>query len=289
MIHELIGKRNNIHQKEKRVNNTFIIINTALITIVIFLICLLFIYYLSEGRFANLNQIEGEWFNKQFIEELERTKSIRKSYNVDNNTLYTAFNISRKDPSYFNWDRSYRYHEGDLLTITRIVPLADPNIYLILFHKEQTHSPITSQDRFLIKKSLNEIVWIFNPLYSSSNSEQRVTFVRLEPSIEEYINNIIIAGKYTDENGRIFEFNKSGDAIWPEKVFKYQVGLDTYWAEGKFDYFVVEGEKFQGIYPMRYGFEWVDNKLLIYEIAEVNFLTQVSRKLKPLYILTPEK
>ena len=99
----------------------------------------------------------------------------------------------------------------------------------------------------------------------------------------------MIAGNYKDEQGRTVIFEESGKAIWPDKTFKYVVGLDCYWTNSKFDYFEVTGYKYKGIYPMRYGFEWRGNTLCIYEIANVNQDTTVERKTKPLHVLTPQK
>ncbi len=91
-----------------------------------------------------------------------------------------------------------------------------------------------------------------------------------------------------DRAKKFYGVKESGEAIWPEKSFKYTVGLDRFWSHGKFDELYVIGEKINNIYPMRYGFEWKDDQLLIYKIKSVNVDTTVEREEEPLFILTPQ-
>ena len=118
-----------------------------------------------------------------------------------------------------------------------------------------------------------------------SNNEEKQ--IGLEPTIDEYVNKIVIAGTYTDEKGQNYTFEEPGLAVWPEKTFKYVVGLDCFWTRREFDYIEIFGEKYEKIYPMQYGFEWKDNRLLIYEIQNVYHDT-TKRADEPLYILTPQ-
>ncbi len=256
----------------------------------IFFILFPLITYTSRAEEITLNQLQGEWLNKQYVEELNRTKSPVKAYDIDRNTNYTAFYIVKKDSAYLNWDQSWGYHEGASLRITGLQLTSEPNTYKITYHEYQTHGRRTDNDRFFIhdNKPVNEIVWIFYPRYGSKKEEQRITFVRIEPSIEEFINIVVIAGRYTDEKGRKFEFKQSGHAIWPNKSFKYVVELDRYWTNGKFDAFNVLGEKIKNFYPMRYGLEWRDKKLLVFKIASVIGDGIVVREEKPLFILAPQ-
>ena len=50
MFNRLRRMRNNIQHKEEKSENAYVIINTALIAIVIFIICLIYIFYYTSGR-----------------------------------------------------------------------------------------------------------------------------------------------------------------------------------------------------------------------------------------------
>ena len=45
-------------------------------------------------------------------------------------------------------------------------------------------------------------------------------------SINELVNSFTICGKYTDADGRYYEFTKNGTAIFPDRTSHYEIGLD---------------------------------------------------------------
>jgi len=153
----------------------------------------------------------------------------------------------------------------------------------------ETVERVTFTNNFLIyrKSPINEIEWIFTPEYGNPNGEKlRIPFVRIEPNINEFVNRILIAGQYTDEQGRRFIFKESGEAVWPDKSFKYKVGLDRIFT--KCDYIFIHEEKDENGMSKSYGFEWNDNRLLLYSV-HYNPEKAYTRELEeePLYILTP--
>jgi hypothetical protein len=240
----------------------------------------------SEGK-PTLEQIQGDWLNKRFMEALVQSRSPNKSY-IDEGTGYTAFFIKKIDSLLFRWDQAWGFHEGAFLRIKGLESTTELNTYRILYDNYQTHGGITDNDHFIIENSLpvKEITWTFVDRYDSKK-ERKIDFVRVEPSLDEFVNRVVIAGTYKDIDGCIFTFKESGEAIWPGKSFKYTIGLDRFWSNGKFDELYIIGEKIDNIYPMRYAFERKDNLLLIYKIKNVNSDTTVEREEKPLFILAP--
>ena len=51
-------------------------------------------------------------------------------------------------------------------------------------------------------------------------------FVRLPDTLEQFVNRSVIAGKYSDEAGRAYEFSEAGEAILPDRKFPYDISLD---------------------------------------------------------------
>jgi len=256
----------------------------------------------QEINSISLDDLRGGWLNKEYLEAMQATKSPcraidafddhQRSQSPDTSDIIfcNGFIITPTDSSYYEWAQAYQFHEGLIPQITGLKQTAGPHTYSVVYHAHQTHSRTTKNDLFVVSdgKPVDEIEWIFTTVYSTTKKEQRHTYVRTEPTIDHYVNKIVVAGTYTDEKGRNFAFDESGNAVWPGKTFKYKVGLDCFWTQRKFDYIEIIGEKYENIYPMRYGFEWKDNRLLIYEIKKVNHDTTVEREDEPLYTLTPQ-
>lgn len=55
-----------------------------------------------------------------------------------------------------------------------------------------------------------------------------------------YVARIMIVGKYHDARGRIYEFADDGRAIFPERTFKYDIGLDH--VLNPYDYYTESGK-----------------------------------------------
>ncbi|HDY89214.1 MAG TPA: hypothetical protein ENH82_14000 [bacterium] len=240
---------------------------------------------------VSLDSLQGEWLNKKYIETLQLTKSPRKAVE---GIYYTAFTIL-KDANSYKWGQLYNFHEGIYYNIIELLPTSEFNMYQIQYEPiyepetPETVERATYTNNFLIygKPPINEIKWIFKPRYGyPKGEEQRITFVRVEPNIDEYVNRIVLAGTYFDKQGRIFVFSMTGDAEWPDKSYRYQVSLDTVLSDS--DYFIVyiisDEEKKRS---MIYAFEWQDNTLHIFNIHFPEGGDHIKHDKEPLYILTP--
>ncbi len=245
-----------------------------------------------------LDLLVGEWLNNTYLEEMKTTRSPLKAYLVDEDTDYTALYFSRKD-TFFEWKQSYAYHEGTVLQITGLQPDPKPNIYRFIFHEHQTHGRATDEDRLLIPDDtpLDEITWLswlFYPRYGDRKRERRITYIRVEPTIEQFVNRSVLAGAYTDEKQRSFKFKETGIAVWPETTFAYVVNLDRHWTNGEYDIFHCRGDSTESRYVRTYAFEWKNNKLLIFSTEKTDMTIPRTdnktwiRNENPLYILTPQ-
>ncbi len=233
---------------------------------------------------VSLDLLVGEWLNTEYLDSLETTRSPVKVL-LDENTRWTALYFSRGD-RYFEWKQAISYHEGVVLRITGLQPEPESCIYRVLYHDRQTHGRVTDEDRFIIPPTSppGEITWLFDDSYPAPQ-ERRITFRRVEPDIEAFVNRTVIAGTYTDQRGRSFRFEETGEAAWPDSTFfTYTVGLDTHGAAGKYDVFHVPGDSASDRRRKTYAFEWKNEGLLISSTREADMTKPFTPGRDPLWI-----
>ncbi|MBN1292034.1 MAG: hypothetical protein JXB48_09375 [Candidatus Latescibacteria bacterium] len=251
----------------------------------ILLVFFMFVPTLSSAEEITLYDLQGDWLNKEYYETLAATKSPRKAVQ---GIEYTNFAIV-PDQENHRWLQIFNFHEGLWFTITGLQPNIEPDIYRILFHDKQEAGHATQNDRFYVQpgKPVNTIEWLFATNYGKTAEEHRVTFIHAEPDLQRLVNRTVLAGIYSDQNGRLFVFGENGVAQWPDTTFTYKVGLDYIFAEC--DYFYFLDEQNGNIGTEWYAFEWQGNKLYIYtthfskEVSEL-----IERDEKPLYVLNPK-
>ena len=229
--------------------------------------------------------LQGEWLNKEYYERLIVTKSPREAVQ---GIYYTSFSIIPEQDNY-EWIQIFNFHEGLRFNVTGLQPETESNIYRIVFHEKQRAGHATRNDRFHIPsgKPINEIDWIFAPLYDKTTEKQRITFIRAEPDIQRLVNNTVLAGTYSDEKGKSFVFGENVIAQWPDTTFTYIVALDYVYKEP--DNFYIIDERKGNIATVWYAFEWQENKLYIYTTHPHEVVKEkIYRDEKPLFVLTPK-
>jgi hypothetical protein len=215
-----------------------------------------------------LDELLGEWLNKNYSEALKKTRSPMKAVGG----YPMAFKIS-KDGRLYQWLLIYGFHEAISRDVRRLIATNQSHTYVVEYDEGKS----STLDKFIIKKenSINEIIW----LSKQHNKEKTFSFVRAQPNIETYINRTVLAGSYRDLEGNNFIFNESGEAKWPDKTFRYQVNLDQ---EGvTCDMFAVS----DGPDVIGYGFTWQDTKLLVFNVKEIDDMIYCDRQ--PWLILSP--
>jgi len=241
-----------------------------------FLTVLVLLQWLSAGACFSqtdapadmLESLQGEWLSQSYLEALKETRSPIEA----SGESVTAFKIL-KEGDYYQWMQIYGFHEAINLEIYAVKPAREAHSYLVFCDSEIEGG----SEKIMLQNSDNfdVLVWI--------KQEQRgvdtLTFIRARPDIESFINQIVLAGDYTDDAGRRFSFSTSGEARWPDRSFRYRINLDP---EGlECDVFSIPDQpEWQG-----YGFAWRLNKLLIYAVRGVETL---SCDQPPLLILTPQ-
>jgi hypothetical protein len=108
-------------------------------------------------------------------------------------------------------------------------------------------------------------------------------YTLLPGEISPYLNRLVLAGRYQDEQGRGWEFSESGEARWPDQKFVYDLSLNDPGAGC--EYLQTEDIK-EGAGNKRFGYAWKNGKLSIYPARMVN--KKVRCDAKPLAVLTPQ-
>ena len=93
-------------------------------------------------------------------------------------------------------------------------------------------------------------------LASAANPPQIYTYVG---KAENYVAAVVLVGKYADDGGRSYIFEKDGWAIFPGRRFKYEIGIDHVLTS--FDYFWIPPAPTK----KEYAFKWAAGKLQLFE------------------------
>jgi len=230
---------------------------------------------------VTLGGLTGEWANETWLERLKETKSPKQAVT---GIYYTGMAFAPED-SLYEWGVWFNFHEGLRYRLTGLTPGAAKGAYVPEFHKEQDAMRHSTSDMLLFDENrpVETLVFSFIGLY---DGKQRHKFVRCEPSIELMANRIVLAGRYTDEQGRTYEFTGDCTARWPEETFAYRFGID--YVLNKYNYLFRkewDGKHFEG---NAYSFEWVDGKLLLYDVTASRESTDFfNRGDEPFAVLTP--
>ena len=112
----------------------------------------------------------------------------------------------------------------------------------------------------------------------------QIAFRRLPAPRARYLNRIVLAGTYRDEEGRRFVFDESGEATWPGEGFRYELNLDP--SEAGCDY-ITRPDRTQPNETRRYAFAWKDGALrLSHVVYDRDF--PISAASRPFAVLRPE-
>ena len=229
---------------------------------------------------VTMESLLGDWLNKNYVASLKKTKSPLKSWK---GIYHTSLRFT-KEPTGYEWVVEFNFHEGLTYNIDGLRPTSVPNTYMLVFNGDQDSMRETENDRIVYPDgSSDALSWVF----TLEGKEQRIQFIRVKPSMEAYVNRVVLAGNYTDISGRSFVFTDACEAKWPDKTFTYTIGLDCVLAHC--DYFSIPAEK-DGNRYLEYAFERKQGKLYLYSVhfaAEApDFLV---RDKKPLHVLTPKR
>ncbi len=160
----------------------------------------------------------GDYLSNAYIDELTSTRS---ALAADKTGTLTSVSVTQSGSS-ISIIPGFNFHEaGDEFLVGHDGSLsaASPNPY-------NTHN--------LYAEAING-----KTLRFGYEDIAPATFVLVKDEYA-YVARIMIVGKYHDARGRIYEFTEDGRAIFPERTFKYDVGLDH--VLNPYDYYSENGK-----------------------------------------------
>lgn len=91
------------------------------------------------------------------------------------------------------------------------------------------------------------------------------SFAKIESSEDDFINEAVLAGYYSDQDGRVYHFDEGRTARWSTGEFSYGFG-DTFRADCN----TITASNIRGSIDPHYGFEFVGSDLYLYRMDESN-------------------
>lgn len=206
--------------------------------------------------------LEGTWIAASYRDKLARTRSPRAAASAN---VATAIKIQRDNRTYpmliTNFQRAV------LVALIDVQPDRKPQSYRLAVAKEDSGVVYASDLSYIYfrgergKEGIFKSLSIAEPHFSKRKS---VTYTRLDGDLEAYVNRTVIAGKYTDAQGRAYEFSETGEAVLPDRKFIYEVNLDA--SAARCDMLVSHGER-EADGKERIGFAWKGETLQLFQVT----------------------
>ncbi len=236
-----------------------------------------------------LKKLEGEWGYETWYSTLEKTKSPRKSIlSIREENRYLScikFNTKVNENGFYNISLNYSFHEGDNRSFNKIRPL------------DAKHNEFTFEIISYTTDQFNNKLWAFavdivsNVKFFDKNHISFTTkesniptsnwiggiFVKLEPSLIEFVNKTVVSGVYKDNLEKHYEFYSNGKLLWDEQQMEYEI--NHYVNETRCDSFTIKS----GSNTIKYVYEIISNKLFIYKIQYVEEC--IEDKIEPPYLI----
>lgn len=209
-----------------------------------------------------VKDLEGVWLPQDYMDALRAT---RQPHAAARKAAPLAIKIQKEDRSYpiVRTD----FSKAVLQRVIEVEPTGKPGAYRMVV-ADDDRGVVSSADATYIPfqgergvQGRFDILAIADPTFAKRRFR---TFVRVSDGLVVFVNRAVLAGKYADEKGGVYEFSETGEATFPDGKFEYEVSLA---AEGAgCDYFDTPDDKAPGG-KRRYGFAWKGDKLQLFKAA----------------------
>jgi hypothetical protein len=159
----------------------------------------------------------GTYLSQDYVNVLKMSKS---PYRADTEAKYTYKLVTVRYDQGKCYVTPETFHEGGLdyfLAPDNSLRPSDPS------YPRPAHFKINSAKSFEL----------------GFGSEQSVRYESVG-NVASYVAALALVGRYTDSAGRVYQFHSDGRAIFPDREFKYEIGLDHVLTP--FDYFYEAGK-----------------------------------------------
>lgn len=212
-----------------------------------------------------MNKINGDWAIVKWHDVLIKTKSPRQAIlAISKDKMYLShlkFINKKNSVENFEIGLNYSFNEGGALPITKIISATTRDFKVYTYGhiiNQETENAAAGTISFLNENKINvTLQLLYRDFYG--------VYVRIEPSLEYFVNTIVLAGKYRDDSGNNYKFQSNGEVVWKNDRKKYQIGHGVNGI--RCDYMFINPD----IRPLeRYSYEFKDKNLILYDIVVNN-------------------
>ena len=227
-----------------------------------------------------LRDIEGIWVNEPYLKALTGLRSPHAAAKKMPPVVIALKREGRAFPIVVT-----DFNKASVQTVLDIEPDAKPGSYRLVVGAGDR--PMTSKEvKYVYLQGTRNAQGRFERLRFAEIFLMKgkwADYIPLPGEISPYINRLVLAGRYKDEQGRGWEFSESGEARWPDQSFVYELSLNDPGAGC--EYLQTEDLK-ERADNKRFGYAWKNGKLSIYPARMVK--KKVRCDAKPLAVLTPQ-
>jgi hypothetical protein len=234
---------------------------------------------LRKGR-VFVWDLQGTWISKAYLDQLKKSHS---PHATARRTPALVIKIDKQERSFPILVTNFQ--DATLGFLIEVEPDAKPNSYRMVTAPEDGVVNASDVTYIYFSGVRNgegkfDALSIADPHFAK---RKFFPFIRLPDSLDAVVNRLTIAGKYTDAQGRAYEFTQGGDAILPERKFVYEVSLDPRAATCEMLQSHREREP-EG--QNRLGFAWAGGQLQLFDVKKVK-KDRYACDSKPFAVLTP--
>src|SRR3954451_6234119 len=233
-----------------------------------------------------LKDVEGIWINEAYLSVLAALKS---PHAAAKKTPPVVIAIRREGQAYPIVITDF--HKASLQAVLDIEPDGKPNSYRLVVGADDKPTS-SSEVKYIRFEAVKNGQGKFDRLHVSEPYFMKgkwADYIPIAGELSPQLNRFVIAGRYRDEKGQTWEFTESGEAVWPQQKFNYELSLNDPGANC--DYLQSEASAKEPakdtIEPdkKRYGYAWKAGKLSIFQARLAG--KKVVCDSKPLAVLTP--
>jgi len=190
---------------------------------------------------------EGEYLSSTYIDALKRMRSPLEAGKTGQlNHIFV-----RREGKRLLLTPGYNFHESGVE---------------YTFQSDGSLSPVSPEEAGSENtRNLSANVVDDHTLRFGLGDDKPTTYIFVK-SASDYVSRVVLAGKYRDSRGRVYEFTEDGRAIFPDRKFKFEIGLDH--VMDAFDYFM-DGAKM-------WAFKRKGAELQIFPTSNANGLDEIS-------------
>ena len=170
-----------------------------------------------------LKELEGTWIARPYLEALRVTHSpqaaVRKQQPI-------AITIRKEGRSYPMVITNFR--QAKVGVALEIEPDTKPESWRIVFGPDDRPVSTDEVTYVYFKGDRNsegrfDIITFLDPVFAQ---KKPLPFLRLARPLDQFVNNVVIAGDYKDAEGNAYRFSEAGEAVFPDRTFAYEVALN---------------------------------------------------------------